>query len=166
MAGEEAIAAGADGLIATSPAEVDLLVSILRLCSVINRPMQDGVADPEGLTLNELRALMSIGGEGELAGHELTELIGMPAMNASRALLSLEQRGWIEVAPDPDNRRRKPYRISAAGLAAYGAMMPEIAEVAAFLLKGLDAREMERFGRTAHKIMRRIDQWKKRDEQQ
>lgn len=141
---------------------VDLLVAILRLCSVINRPMKDGVADPEGLTLNELRALMSIGGEGELAGHELSELIGMPPMNASRALASLETRGWIETSPDPDNRRRKPYRISEAGLAAYQAMMPEIAAVAGFVLEGLGARERERFTATARKIMRRIDQWEKR----
>ena len=142
-------------------AEVDLLVAVLRLASVINRPMKDLVADPEGLTLNEIRALMSIGGEGELAGHELSEVIGMPPMNASRALASLEARGWIEPAEDPDNRRRKPYRISARGLDAYRAMIPEIAAAAEFLFDGMSEAERRQLGRIAQKLMGRIAEWRK-----
>lgn len=143
--------------------EIDLLIAILKLASVINRPMKDGVADPEGLTLNEMRVLMSLGGEGELAGHELSETIGMPPMNASRAFASLERRGWIEMVEDPDNRRRKPYRISDAGLAAYRAMLPEFAAIADQLFAGLGDAERRRFGATAQKIMDRIAAWQRPD---
>lgn len=162
MADVDQALAGRDEDAGASGAEVDLLVAILKLSSVINRPMKDAVADPEGATLNELRVLMSLGGEGDLAGHELAEVIGMPPMNASRALAALEARGWIEVAPDPANRRRKPYRISGAGLEAYRAMMPEFAAVARFLFDGIAPAERERFGATAHKIMRRIAAWENR----
>ena len=141
-------------------AEVDLLITVLKLASVINRPMKEGVADPEGLTLNEMRVLMSLGGEGELAGHELSHVIGMQPMNASRALSSLEDRGWVEEIRDPDNRRRKPYRISAAGLAAYHAMRPEFEAIARDLFTGLSQAERRRFGATAGSIMAAIADWR------
>jgi hypothetical protein len=55
-------------------ADIILLVSMLRLASVISRPMRDGVADPAGYSANELRLLMALSGEGESAGHDLAEL--------------------------------------------------------------------------------------------
>src|SRR5262249_32710498 len=59
--------------------EIDLLVAILRFASVISRPMRDGVADPAGFSSNELRILMALSGEGDSAGHDLAELMGMHA---------------------------------------------------------------------------------------
>jgi DNA-binding MarR family transcriptional regulator len=147
-----------------SSADIDLLVAILKLASVINRPMKEGLADPEGLTLNEVRALMSLGGEGELAGHELSRAIGMQPMNASRALASLEKRGWIEEVEDPGNRRRKPYAISDAGIDAYRAMIPELADIAEILFTDLSDAERRRFRATAQKIMDRIAQWQGKEE--
>ena len=49
--------------------EIDLLVWMLKFASLISRPMRDGVADPAGLSANELRLLMALSGEGESAGH-------------------------------------------------------------------------------------------------
>jgi DNA-binding MarR family transcriptional regulator len=121
--------------------------------------MKEGLADPEGLTLNEMRTLMSLGGEGELAGHELSRVIGMQPMNASRALAALEKRGWIEEAEDTDNRRRKPYAISDAGIDAYRAMIPELADIAETLFSDLTDAERRRFRATAQKITDRIAQW-------
>ncbi|MBC2777090.1 MarR family winged helix-turn-helix transcriptional regulator [Parasphingopyxis marina] len=139
--------------------DIDLLVAILKLASVINRPMKEGLADPEGLTLNEMRALMSLGGEGELAGHELSRAIGMQPMNASRALTALEKRGWIEEVEDADNRRRKPYAIADAGIDAYRAMIPEFADIAETLFSDLTDAERRRFRATTQKITDRIAQW-------
>src|SRR5882762_4426735 len=61
--------------------EIALLMAMLRFASVISRPMRDGVADPAGFSSNELRILMALSGEGESAGHDLAELMGMHAMN-------------------------------------------------------------------------------------
>ncbi len=135
------------------------LIAILKLASVINRPMRDGVADPEGLSLNELRVMMSLGGEGPLAGHELAELIGMQPMNVSRALATLADIGWIEQFDDLSNRRRKPFRLSAAGWEAHAAMGPEVAQVAAFILAPLSEAERRQLAAISSKLVARIAQW-------
>jgi DNA-binding MarR family transcriptional regulator len=105
---------------------VDLLIQLLKLASLINRPMQEGVAGPNEIGLNELKIVICLGGEGAMAGHDITELVAMPPMNVSRALAALVSRGWIEPAIDRANLRRKPFRLSAAGWAAYRAMTPDV----------------------------------------
>jgi DNA-binding MarR family transcriptional regulator len=139
--------------------DVRLLIAILRFASVISRPMRDGVADPAGLSPNELRLLLALGGEGESAGHELAELMGMNPMNVSRALASLTAMGLIEAVDDTANRRRKPHRLSAQGWARHKAMTPEIASVAAFLLQPLSATERRTLRRLIDKMSARIDEW-------
>jgi DNA-binding MarR family transcriptional regulator len=139
--------------------DVDLLVSLLRFASLINRPMRDGVADPEGLSLNELRVMMSLGGEGEMAGHELAELIGMQPMNVSRALATLIGIGWVEQVSDTANRRRKPHRLSPAGWEAHAAMGPEIADVAGFLCQSLTSADRASLDRILGKLAGQIEAW-------
>src|SRR5271156_2197771 len=117
--------------------EIELLVAMLRFSSIISRPMRDGVADPAGFSSNELRILMALSGEGENAGHDLAELMGMHAMNVSRALSSLYAMGLVEPAKNSKNRRRKPYRISARGASAHVALEPRIAQIADFLFGAL-----------------------------
>jgi DNA-binding MarR family transcriptional regulator len=136
-----------------------LLVALLRLASVINRPMRDGVADPEGLSLNELRILMALGGEGESAGHDLAEVMGMQPMNVSRALATLNALGLTEETGDPANRRRKPYRLSEQGLQRHAAMGSEIADVAGFIFGTLTSGERAAFKKILAKLNLRIADW-------
>jgi DNA-binding MarR family transcriptional regulator len=143
----------------TLDAQTDLLIGLLRLASVINRPMRDGVADPEGLSLNELRILMALGGEGESAGHELAEVMGMQPMNVSRALATLGGLGLAEEIDDPTNRRRKPYRLSKQGWQRHAAMGPEMAEVAAFIFGTLKASERAALAKIFAKLNARIAEW-------
>ena len=138
---------------------VRLLIAILRFASTISRPMRDGVADPAGLSPNELRLLLALGGEGESAGHELAELMGMNPMNVSRALASLTAMGLVESVDDAANRRRKPHRLSEKGWVQHKAMMPEIGSVAAFLLQPLSASERRTLQRLIAKLRARIDEW-------
>jgi|SRR5208282_3196143 len=133
--------------------EIGLLVAMLRFASLISRPMRDGVADPAGFSSNELRILMALSGEGESAGHDLAELMGMHAMNVSRALSSLHAMGLVEPAKNSKNRRRKPYRISARGASSHLALQPRIAQIASFLFGVLS--EAER--RTLRKILDKLD---------
>jgi DNA-binding MarR family transcriptional regulator len=140
-----------------------LLVALLRISSVINRPMRDGVADPEGLSLNELRILMALGGEGNAAGHELAEVMGMQPMNVSRALATLNGLGLAEEIDDPSNRRRKPYRLSDRGWERHAAMGPELDDVATFLFGGLKSSERTALARIFAKLDARLNQWQPRE---
>ncbi len=138
---------------------VQLFVQLLKLSSLISGPMQDGVAEPNKVGLNEIKIMMCLGGEGALAGHDITEIMAMPPMNVSRALAVMAERGWIEPVADPVNRRRKPVQLSKAGWAAHGAMTPDIAAVAGYVLGTLTATERAALSKTAFKIIDRMADW-------
>lgn len=152
-------AAQAERVVDMPGPHVDQLVQLLKLASMISRPMLEGVASPNALSVNELSILMCLGGEGELAGHDISEKMAIPPMNVSRSLASLLERGWIEPATDTSNRRRKPVRLSAAGWEAYAAMTPEIATVASQLLGSLTARDRASLTRSVEKIIDRVERW-------
>jgi len=139
--------------------DIDLLVAILRFASIISRPMRDGVADPARLSSKELQLLMALSGEGESAGHDLAEMMGMHAMNVSRALASLRAMRLIEPVENSANRRRKPFRISARGATAYHAMKPNIARIAHYLLGVLSPRERAQLRTLLSKLDARVMQW-------
>ena len=75
-----------------------LLVDLLKLGTFIARPMREGVAEPMGLSQNDLKIILALGGEGELAGHDLSDIMGLPPMNVSRAIAALSERGLVEQA--------------------------------------------------------------------
>ena len=139
--------------------EIELLVAMLKFASLISRPMRDSVADPAGLSANELRILMALSGEGESAGHSLAELMGMHAMNVSRALASLHAMDLIEPVRRRGNRRRKPYRVSARGARAHVALEADLAQVARFLFGVLTARERASLRQILAKLDRQVLTW-------
>jgi DNA-binding MarR family transcriptional regulator len=159
MMGQRAPTAPAGASKADSAALEPLLVQLLKLAAMINRPMEDGVANPNGLSLNELRIMMCLHGEGACAGHDITELMAIPPMNVSRALASLANRGWIEPALDPGNRRRRPVRLSEEGKNACLAMEGDIDSVAHELLGMLSASEATALQSTVDAVIGRLEKW-------
>lgn len=139
--------------------QFDLLIRLLKLGSFINGPMKDGVCDPSGVSQIELKVMMALAGEGDLAGHDLVEIMGVPAMNVSRALATLRTRGWIEDTVDPDNRRRKPVRLTAAGTEAYQALLPAVETVAEAILGGLTPRQQREFAALSDKLIAAMTDW-------
>jgi DNA-binding MarR family transcriptional regulator len=139
--------------------DIELLLAMLKYASLISRPMRGGVADPAGLSANELRILMALEGEGESAGHYLAELMGMHAMNVSRALASLTAMGLVEPVKKRSNRRRKPHRLSVRGVKAHLALAPALAQVARYLFGVLTAQERAALRRTLAKLDRQVRAW-------
>ncbi|MEL0252957.1 MAG: MarR family transcriptional regulator, partial [Novosphingobium sp.] len=139
--------------------DVALLVDLLKLATFIGTPMREGVAEPLGLTSTDLRIVLALGGEGELAGHDLSEIMGVPPMNVSRAITSLMQRGLVEPGKDRTNRRRKPVRLSDAGKQVFAQTIPAMDMVGADLFKGVSARDREAFRRVAASVLLRIGRW-------
>lgn len=146
-----------DSLIA--PDQVEILVDLLKVATRIARPMRDGVADPEDISVTELRILMALGGEGALAGIDLAELMAMQPMNVSRALNSLEKMGFVELTDNQNNRRRKPYQLSKAGRAKFNQMNERMSEVARFVFGKLTESELRRVDKLLCKIDDRLLQW-------
>ncbi len=145
---------------------VETLINLLKVATRIGRPMRDGVADPEDVSVTELRIVLVLGGEGALAGHDLAELMAMQPMNVSRALASLSHMGLVELVDNAENRRRKPYQLTDAGMRKFQNMTRRMADVAKFLFAGFDKSER----RTIRTLLARMDsqliEWESPPEQQ
>jgi DNA-binding MarR family transcriptional regulator len=139
--------------------QIELLVQLLKLSSFINGPMQDGVASPNNLAPNELKIALCLGGEGALAGHDIAEIMGITPMNVSRSLSSLLERGWIEPVEDPSSRRRKPFQLSPLGWESHRSMLPDLGDVATYLLGRLNAKECAALHTISEKIIDRMAEW-------
>ncbi len=141
------------------PNGVDMLVSLLKVATRIASPMRDMVADPEGLSVTELRILLALGGEGALAGHDLAELMAMQPMNVSRALAGLTEMGLVEPVQNMGNRRRKPHQLSARGQAKFAAMQPEMRAVADFVFGGLSEAKRAQASKLLATLDSRLASW-------
>ena len=107
----------------------------------------------------ELRVIMALAGEGERAGHDLVEITGLPPMNVSRAIAALRERGWIEEAIDPDNRRRRPVRLSTVGHEAYRRTQPYFDVVADSVLGTLSTRQRQQLAKLTDKVNAQLIAW-------
>jgi DNA-binding MarR family transcriptional regulator len=103
-----------------------------------------------------LRIVLALGGEGELAGHELSDIMGVPPMNVSRAIAALTQRGLVEPGQDKSNRRRKPVRLTGAGQQLFAQTIPSMSRVGNDLFKGVPQRDRDAFRRVAAAVLARI----------
>jgi DNA-binding MarR family transcriptional regulator len=138
---------------------VELLLQLLKQASLISIPMQDGVADPNEISSNELKIMMCLAGEGPIAGHDISHIMAIPPMNVSRSLAALQARGWLEHVRDPGNRRRKPVKLSKAGWQGYRAMIPDVAQVAEALLGTLSANDLRSLARITARIISNLETW-------
>jgi len=135
------------------------LIALLKLASLINRPMLDKVAGPNAMSLNELRVLMSLAGEGAAAAHDLAELMGMHPMAVSRAVSNLRDENRVHEVRDPDNRRRKVLSLTERGWEAYRATLPKAEEVAKCLFGALNATERRSARNLLGRLVDQLEDW-------
>lgn len=138
---------------------IDSLVSLLKVATRIGSPMRDGVADPEQLSVMELRIMLALGGEGGLAGHELAELMAMQPMNVSRALANLAKMDLVKPSDNKGNRRRKPHTLTALGVEKYENMMLRMQEVSQFVFSGFDKNERQQVDALLLKLDKTLIKW-------
>jgi len=147
------------------PSSVATLLHLLKFTSLINRPMQLDLAERHQLTIHEVRVMMCISGEAPIGGQAIAEMMAMPAMNVSRALSSLAERGWTEPAPVPGNRRLRPVRLSPAGWQVYQQMVPDLTAIAGRLLHGLDDAQADELTDIIMLLIERLEQWREPQQQ-
>jgi DNA-binding MarR family transcriptional regulator len=135
------------------------LIALLKLASLINRPMLAKVASPAGLALNELRLLVALAGEGRAAGHDLTNLMGMPPMAVSRAVAALRENGLVIEQRDNLNRRRKVLSLTRQGRARLKALLPEMQVVSDIVFSALSSAERRVLARVLSKLVHTLETW-------
>ena len=142
---------------AAAPGLIILIKELLKLATLVNRPMREGVAEPLDASLDELKIIMCLGDLGPMAGHKIAEVMVIPPMNVSRALVELKTRGWIEPAPDAADRRRKPVRLTKLGTEVFDNTRPRLAAVATDLFQDLTVAEQAELFKAVTAISARIE---------
>lgn len=91
------------------------------------------------LTLNEVRALMFIGRHPGATQKELVAHSGADKAQVARMVGLLQDKGWLESAPNAEDKRSRCLSLSDQGHALHQALREARRGVAATLLQGCDS---------------------------
>lgn len=93
------------------------------------------------LTRAQCRALAYLSHFGDVNQARLADLLDVAPISAGRLLDRMEEGGWVERVPNPDDRRERTVRMTAKAESALGRARRVGDSVAAEALQGLDADE-------------------------
>jgi MarR family 2-MHQ and catechol resistance regulon transcriptional repressor len=124
-----------------SPA-LALHIQFLKLATLVSRPMRELVAQPNALTIDDIKIMLCLGDRGALTGREISELVALNTMAASRAIAHLDEMGWLVREEDVRDKRRRPVALSKKGLEGYRSIMPSIGKVADAIFGGFSELEL------------------------
>jgi MarR family transcriptional regulator, temperature-dependent positive regulator of motility len=90
------------------------------------------------LTHNEVRALMFVGRHPGTTQRELVAHSGADKAQVARMVALLQDKGWLESAPNAEDKRSRCLRLSPQGMALHRALRDARRKLAASLLAGCD----------------------------
>ncbi|MDO9498669.1 MarR family winged helix-turn-helix transcriptional regulator [Falsiroseomonas sp.] len=108
----------------------------------IQRNLQARI-QPSGATLGAWYFLRVLWEEESLTQRELAQRIGMQEPTAVIALRGMEEAGWIIRDRSEEDRRKVHIRLTDAGRALRGTLLPEAKAVISQALGGMSAAEVD-----------------------
>lgn len=94
------------------------------LASRTSRTLARRYRERFGLSIAEWRVMAVLGWREGLSASEIAERTAMDKVKVSRAITRLEQRKLLARSRDPSDRRISRHRLTAAGRAVYGQVVP------------------------------------------
>lgn len=98
-----------------------------------------------GLTIPQWRLIAVIAESAGITQQALGRATQMDKVTVSRAAIALAERGLIDRAANPGDRRSHLLALTAAGQALYESVAPKALELEARIFGGFDARELGDF---------------------
>lgn len=118
-----------------------LVSDVGRLCG---KRFDDLAKSSLDLTRAQCQALAYLSHYGEMNQARLSDLLEVAPISAGRLLERMEESGWVERLPNPDDGRSRQVRMTAKAHKALSAASHVGDEVAAEALSGFSAEETER----------------------
>lgn len=112
------------------PFETTLLVRDSCLCLHVQRAARalarrfDDALRPFGLTNGQFSLMMSLNRPMPATMKSVTMLLAMDQTTLTAALKPLARRGWVDIMPNPEDRRARLLSLSPSGKAALAAAVP------------------------------------------
>lgn len=130
-----------------------LHLQLLKLSTLVGQPMREIVAQPHDISNDALKVMVCLADMGSATGIQMSELLAIHPMSASRAITHLEAKGWVEPADGQGDRRKRPVRLSEEGLKAFRAIGPTMARVAERLYGKLNRREQIQLQKLLERVL-------------
>ena len=140
------------------PVQFQDVIKITKLGGLLSRPFFQTFATEHDLTLNEWRALVLIVRRPGVSSQEIAAFTGLHAMNVSRAVAGLRDKGRVESTQDPTNHRRQLLSATRAGQQLFDELFPSARERADRLFEVLDADERRVFSELLDRVTTRADE--------
>lgn len=112
------------------PFETTLLVRDTCLCLHVQRAARalarrfDDALRPFGLTNGQFSLMMSLNRPAPASMKSVTTLLAMDQTTLTAALKPLQRRGWVNMEPDPRDRRARLLSLTPSGKSALAAAVP------------------------------------------
>lgn len=112
------------------PFETTLLVRDTCLCLHVQRAARalarrfDRALRPLGLTNSQFSLMMSLNRPQPAPMGPVANLLAIDQTTLTAALKPLQRRGWVEILPNPRDRRARLLSLTPAGKAVLAAAMP------------------------------------------
>ena len=140
------------------PDDVSRLAGGLRTVVVrLNHSLRAPVAR-RGVTPTRLTALATLEKCGPMRSGDLAERLGITAASMSRLVEALEDGGWIERQPDPEDRRAQLLSLSGEGRNTLGAARREGTGELAEAIRALPEAERTRLAAALPVLVRLSDE--------
>lgn len=104
------------------------------------------------LSRQEWRILAVVGARAEISTTDVCRTTTLDKMQVSRAIQSLEKRGFVRRFAPADDLRRKTVALTATGRSLYRRIVPLANRREAAILRGLSSQELAQFNATMAKI--------------
>lgn len=146
------------------PAMDMVLMRLVRVASLGITACMEPVLRPEGLTESSYHTLIVVtsAGSAGITPGALCEQLGQTRANMTRILETLHDKGFIAIAEDQHDRRRKQVEATAAGRRLVQRYAKALAPVAALAMSGLtagDKQVLEKLLRKLSKSMDAAERW-------
>jgi DNA-binding MarR family transcriptional regulator len=105
-----------------------------------------------GLSRDEWRVLAALADRGTVKTGTVIDASALDKMQVSRAVSGLQERGYVERVPDPQDGRGWLVRLTAAGRALFQKIAPMVQARESFLLEALSAEERKVLGRAIERL--------------
>lgn len=112
-----------------------------RLADAVSRGFSRIYRERHGLTRPEWRLLATLGQYGSMTATAIGAHSAMHKTKVSRAVSSLEERGWLRRVADEDDRRVEHLSLTRAGTATYRGLVPLANAYEQALLNALPATD-------------------------
>ena len=113
-----------------------------------------------GIIRPELTVLMCLSFHRDLNARDVCEITEQPSNTVSRAVGSLEEKGYITRERDSVDTRRRVLNITEAGQAVHDRLLTRFAEAEAKMLETLTPQEVETLTELLDKLGRDVVRWR------